>query len=116
MDKTDIAQLDKEVQGAAKNNKRQKREGKGQEEQESDEESIKETFEKDESGNMVRRVNMPKKAKHRMRAHINPMNEISIQVPKNPDYSQWHLHFPSFFGIENNNDDKIVVNTGKYTE
>ena len=57
---------------------------------------------------------MPKKAKHRMRAHINPMNEISIAVPKNPAYAQWHLHYPSFFGISNNNNDRIVVNTGKH--
>lgn len=32
----------------------------------------------DEEGNMIRRVNMPKKNKHRMRAHINPMNELHI--------------------------------------
>lgn len=67
-----------------------------------------------EDGKMIRRVNMPKKAKHRMRAHINPMNEIHIPVPKNPDYSNWKLHYPSFFGIENNNNDQIVVNTGKF--
>lgn len=59
----------------------------------------------DEDGNMIRRVNMPKKSKHRMRAHINPMNEIHIPVPKNPDYSNWKLHYPSFFGLENNNSD-----------
>lgn len=39
---------------------------------------------KNETGELVRRVNMPKKAVHRMRAHINPLNEISIAVPKNP--------------------------------
>ena len=64
---------------------------------------------------MIRRVNMPKKNKHRMRAHINPMNEISIPVPKNPNFSQWHLHFPSFYGISQNNNDRIVVNTGKFS-
>ena len=57
---------------------------------------------------------MPKKNKHRMRAHINPMNEITIPVPKNPSYAQWKLHYPSFFGSKDNNKDKIVVNTGKY--
>jgi hypothetical protein len=36
---------------------------------------------------MIRRVNMPKKSKHRMRAHINPMNEIKIAVPKNPNFT-----------------------------
>lgn len=58
---------------------------------------------------------MPKKNKHRMRAHINPMNEITIPVPKNPNFSQWHLHFPKFFGIPENNKDRIVVNTGKFS-
>jgi hypothetical protein len=48
---------------------------------------------------MLRRVNTPKKNRHRMRAHINPMNEISYPIPKNPEYAQWHLHYPSFFGI-----------------
>lgn len=57
---------------------------------------------------------MPKKNKHRMRAHINPMNELHIPVPMNPSFAQWHMHYPGFFGIENNNGDKIVVNTGKY--
>lgn len=67
-----------------------------------------------EQGEMIRRVNMPKKNKHRMRAHINPMNELSIAFPKNPNYAQWHLHYPSFFSLKNNNDDQIVVNTGKF--
>ena len=63
---------------------------------------------------MIRRVNMPKKNKHRMRAHINPMNEITIAVPINPSFAQWHLHYPSFAGIKDNNGDRIVVNTRKY--
>ena len=63
---------------------------------------------------MIRRVNMPKKNKHRMRAHINPMNELSIAVPKNPSFAQWHLHYPSYFGVADNNNDQIVVNTGKF--
>jgi len=68
----------------------------------------------DEEGNMVRRVNMPKKRKHRMRAHINPMNEIHIPVPKNPDYCNWQMHYPSHFGVKDNNGDEIVVNTAKF--
>lgn len=58
---------------------------------------------------------MPKKNRHRMRAHINPMNEITIAVPKNTEYTQWHLHYPSFFGVKDNNNDRIVVNTGKFS-
>ena len=42
---------------------------------------------KTETGELQRRVNMPKKNRHRMRAHINPMNELTIEVPKNPKFA-----------------------------
>jgi len=66
----------------------------------SDSEGVEETMVKDtKTGNMIRYVNTPKKNKHRMRAHINPMNDIHIPVPKNPNYTSWNLHYPSFFGL-----------------
>lgn len=71
----------------------------------SESEEIEEELIKDESGKTIRKVNMPQKKKFRMRAHINPMNEIHIPVPKNPNYAQWHQHFPSYFDMPNNNDD-----------
>ena len=78
---------------------------KTKEESSDSEDPIVEEKVENEKGEMIRRVNMPKKNKHRMRAHINPMNELSIAFPKNPSYAQWHLHYPSFFGLANNNDD-----------
>ena len=63
---------------------------------------------------MIRRVNMPKKNKHRMRAHINPMNDLHMPVPKNPDYCNWKMHFPAHFGLKDNNNDTVVVNTAKF--
>ena len=63
---------------------------------------------------MIRRVNMPKKNKHRMRAHINPFNELHMAVPKNPSYSQWQMHYPHFYDLKDNNKDQVVVNTAKY--
>ena len=63
---------------------------------------------------MIRKVSMPKKNKHRMRAHINPFNELNMPHPKNPEFAQWHLHFPSFFGMVENNKDHMVVNTRKF--
>jgi hypothetical protein len=87
---------------------------KTKEESSDSEDPIVETQVKNEEGEMIRRVNMPKKNKHRMRAHINPMNDLSIAHPKNPKYTHWSLHFPSFFGIQNNNNDQIAVNTGKF--
>ena len=56
-------------------------------------------------------VNMPKKSLHRMHAHINPFNPLSIPFPINTDYVDWSLHYPSFYGEKTNT---IVVNTNKY--
>lgn len=37
-----------------------------------------------------------------------------MPVPKNPDHANWKLHYPSFYGMQNNNNDHIVVNTAKF--
>lgn len=50
-----------------------------------------------------------------MRAHINPLNELTIPVPLNPDYAEWELHYPSFFGIPNNNNNLMVNNSKRIT-
>jgi tRNA (guanine-N7-)-methyltransferase len=70
--------------------------------------------EEPENDQPVKRVNMPKKNKHRMHAHINPFNALTIAHPRNTRFADWSLHYPSFYAIPNNNDNKIVVNTGKY--
>ena len=57
---------------------------------------------------------MPKKGKHRMRAHINPMGDLTIPTPFNTDYVDWSIHYPSFFGSTDNNKDRVVANTGKF--
>lgn len=59
-------------------------------------------------------VCMPKKTKYRMRAHINPLNEFRDPVPASPAHVDWSLHFPAFFGILDNNDDKVCCNTKKH--
>ena len=56
-------------------------------------------------GQPKRRVNMPKKNEHRMHAHINPFQHVTWPTPLNPRYTDWSLHYPAFFGIDNNNDD-----------
>mmetsp|Transcript_27489 Transcript_27489/g.19864 ORF Transcript_27489/g.19864 Transcript_27489/m.19864 type:complete len:235 (+) Transcript_27489:148-852(+) len=62
----------------------------------------------------VKRIKMPKKNKHRMHAHINPFNTLNIPVPKDPSFVDWSIHYPTVFGITKNNNNKMVVNTGKY--
>ena len=49
-----------------------------------------------------------------MHAHINPFGALTWPVPQNTKYVDWSLHYPNFFGIKDNNDEKIVTNTGKY--
>ena len=62
-------------------------------------------------GQAKRRVNMPKKNEHRMHAHINPFQHMTWPTPLNPRFVDWSPHYPSFFNLPNNNDDKIVTNT-----
>lgn len=62
----------------------------------------------------VKRMKMPKKNKHRMHAHINPFNALTIPVPKDPSFVDWSIHYPTVFGIPKNNNNKMVVNTAKY--
>ena len=56
-------------------------------------------------------VNMPKKALHRMHAHINPFNPLNMDHPLNPDYCDWAAHYPQHYGSDQL---PIVVNTKKY--
>ena len=59
-------------------------------------------------------VNMPKKTKYRMRAHINPLNEFKHPIPPSPEWVDWSLHYPAFYGILDNNGDKKYCNTPVY--
>ncbi len=70
------------------------------------------SVEVDEQG--IKRAKMPKKAKHRMRAHINPLGDMNFPVPKNPSYVDWSIHFPLHSGHPDNLEDKMFCNTGNY--
>lgn len=59
-------------------------------------------------------VNMPKKTKYRMRAHINPLNTFQHPIPPSPEWVDWSIHFPSFFGHKDNMGDKKFANTDLY--
>ena len=56
---------------------------------------------------------MPKKAQHRMHAHINPFNPLSIAFPLNTNFVDWSTHYPALYGLPTT---KIIVNTKKYPE
>lgn len=68
----------------------------------------------DTMGRERKYVNMPKKTLYRMRAHVNPLNEFKHPIPQSPEWVDWSKHYPAFFGILDNNDDKWVCNTPKY--
>lgn len=59
-------------------------------------------------------VKTPKKTQYRMHAHINPFNPLSFDFPATPDHVDWSIHYPMHYGIPNNNDNKVVVNTKKH--
>ena len=59
-------------------------------------------------------VNMPKKTKYRMRAHINPLGNVNFPFPKTPTWVDWSIHFPQAYGIPDNNGDKKNNNTTKF--
>ena len=37
-----------------------------------------------------------------------------MPTPANPKFADWSAHYPSFYGIEDNNKNRIVVNTKVY--
>jgi len=57
---------------------------------------------------------MPRKADFRMRAHINPLNDTPFPCPLNPDYADWKLHFPLFYGGTEEDNQKLYLNTPTY--
>ncbi|CAI2374414.1 unnamed protein product [Moneuplotes crassus] len=65
----------------------------------------------DTMGNKREYATMPKKTKYRMRAHVNPLNEPKFPFPLSPEWVDWSLHYPAYFGKLDNNGDRIVCNT-----
>jgi len=56
-------------------------------------------------------IKMPKKSKYRMRAHINPLNRITYPVPISPNYVDWKLHYPLFYGGTKEENSLIFTNS-----
>ena len=64
--------------------------------------------------------NMPKKAKYRQRAHMNPFNELTIQCPHGPSCVNWAQLFPLELKENTTEEEyakenaKICINTPEY--
>jgi len=48
-----------------------------------------------------------------MRAHCNPLAEISIAYPVTPKYVDWSAHYPKEFGKTDKENAEIFNNTAK---
>ena len=46
-----------------------------------------------------------------MRAHVNPLNDSPFPFPLNPDYVNWKIHYPLFFGGNSEDSKKTYANT-----
>lgn len=62
------------------------------------------------------KIEKPKKADFRQRAHCNPLCDWGDCYPVSPDHVDWSVHFPKFFpgspgsGVE----DALLLNTSEY--
>ena len=45
----------------------------------------------------VSKVELPKRADYRMRAHCNPLSDTAFPFPLNPNYVDWSKFFPKYF-------------------
>mmetsp|Transcript_41770 Transcript_41770/g.43773 ORF Transcript_41770/g.43773 Transcript_41770/m.43773 type:complete len:359 (-) Transcript_41770:117-1193(-) len=52
-------------------------------------------------------IGLPHKAKYRMRAHCNPLNDLSISYPLCPNQVDWKMHYG--LAIANSQDENIKV-------
>ena len=61
------------------------------------------------------KIEKPKKALFRQRAHCNPLSDAIFPYPQSPDHVNWAEHYPSFFsqaaGI---GPDHLIVNTSDH--
>ena len=57
---------------------------------------------------------MPKKGEFRMRAHINPLSDTPFPYPPNPDYVNWKIHYPLYFGGNDEENQQIYTNTQEH--
>jgi tRNA (guanine-N7-)-methyltransferase len=55
----------------------------------------------EEDGPREEKIEKPKKADFRQRAHCNPLSDFVDKYPISPDHVDWSVHYPEFFAREN---------------
>jgi len=59
---------------------------------------------------LVKKIEKPKKADFRQRAHCNPLADFGKSIPKTPKHVNWADHYPKIFGEEEKYEVKVNTN------
>ena len=62
----------------------------------------------------VKKIEKPKKALYRQRAHCNPLSDALFAYPISPDHVNWAEHYPSRFPNSGVAKGHLVVNTSEH--
>jgi tRNA (guanine-N7-)-methyltransferase len=60
------------------------------------------------------KIEKPKKALFRQRAHCNPLSDAIFPYPLSPDHVNWAQHYPAFYPEAGYGKDYLVVNTSDH--
>jgi tRNA (guanine-N7-)-methyltransferase len=60
------------------------------------------------------KIEKPKKALFRQRAHCNPLSDALFPYPLSPDHVDWAQHYPSFYPEAGYKPEHLVVNTSDH--
>ena len=62
----------------------------------------------------IKKIEKPKKAQYRQRAHCNPLSDALFAYPISPDHVNWAEHYPAFYPNSGVTADHLVVNTTEH--
>jgi tRNA (guanine-N7-)-methyltransferase len=60
------------------------------------------------------KIEKPKKALYRQRAHCNPLSDAIFPYPLSPDHVNWAEHYPAFYPESGFGPDHLIVNTSDH--
>ena len=60
------------------------------------------------------KIEKPKKALYRQRAHCNPLSDAIFPYPLSPDHVNWADHYPQLFPEAHLSNEHLVVNTSDH--
>jgi len=66
------------------------------------------------SEEQIVKIEKPRKALYRQRAHCNPLSDALFAYPVSPDHVNWAEHYPTKFPTSGVPKDSLVVNTSEH--